>query len=103
MQLICIDADFKSEILELFNQQGITIPKLNSIYTVREVFRTKNGTGILLNEIHNPKIPQPSMLGGTFMVEPNWSVKRFTTLQGDDLSFEDLQHINKTEKIETNA
>lgn len=48
--------------------------------------RTFKGLGIFLNEIINKEIP----MRPDFLCEPNWSIKRFTDLQGNLLKINEV-------------
>lgn len=89
--ILCINDSFTAEqISEIPNR-----PIKDKMYTVRDVVKSRNGVGLLLNEIHNPKDAGWTMLGDErFTFEPNFSIKRFADLQGQPLLVEELSNQN---------
>jgi hypothetical protein len=93
-EVICTDGKFSPQQMELFSRYDVEIPMENSFYTIREVIKPsgKVGVGVLLEEIVNPKIPLAHpILGGTVMMEVNWSITRFSTLSRDTLTREMIE------------
>lgn len=75
--VICINDVFKPEQIALIPNR----PVEDKTYTIRDIFTTRMGRAILLNEITNPHLEHPSGMG-TF--EPSFSIDRFTTLLSDE-------------------
>lgn len=101
MEVICFDGKFASDKLEYYKQYGVSVPIQDSTYNIRAVITNSNGKkGFLLEEIINPAIPiiGHPILGNT-MMEPNFSVFRFTDLEGNTITEEMLREINKKTKI----
>lgn len=95
MEIVCINAKFTPKQLELFRYYDIKIPETEVVYSIRDLIRTFNGSGILLKQIVNPEIP---MKPG-FYFEPNWALWRFTTLLGESLTISDILESLKSEKL----
>lgn len=85
----CINDTFSPEAREVYEKYEVVTPYLDNTYSVREVVITRKGTGFLLNELVNPKIPIGEGENG-FKVEPNWAVSRFTNLNGSEITQEQL-------------
>lgn len=82
--IICIDGNFKSDFLDFYEKHGVITPKQDKIYTIRAVIINSNGkTGLLLEELVNPKVPFKSPALGDVWNEPNWDINRFRTLNGE--------------------
>lgn len=95
MDVICINDSYLESWLVYFNRHGIQYPRVDKIYSVREVIPNSVGErGLLLNEIVNPKTPRVSPVTGMEgMAEQNFAVSRFTNLLGEPLTQEMLQDI----------
>jgi len=89
-QIICVDAKFTADQLAFWVHWGVTHPLQDVLYTVREIIakNSEGNSGILLNEINNPKVPIAHPILGTTMIEPYWNVTRFATLGGTPLTME---------------
>lgn len=79
--VICINDKFRPEQIILIPNR----PVEGKVYTIRDLFTTRNGRAIHLEQISNPHLDHPSGLG-TF--EPSFSVDRFTTLVDDEVEIE---------------
>lgn len=96
MDVICIDGNFSEEAKKRYRQYGVVWPEQDKMYSIREVIKTTTGeTGLLLEELVNPKIPILHPILGSVEYEPNWHVRRFSTLQGDAITKETLSEIIK--------
>jgi hypothetical protein len=92
MDIICIDDHFTPEqVADIPNR-----PIRDKMYSIRDVVHSANGTGLLLNEIHNPHTGWTMRHGMKFTFEPNFGIRRFTDLQHQPLSHEQLKEVNKT-------
>lgn len=92
MEIICINALFSSDTLEFFEKHGVITPELDSFYSVRDIIINSNGqTGILLNEIINPKISVEHPLLGIALMETNWNLRRFKNIDGTEIDSIELQ------------
>lgn len=98
MQLICINDTYTKGQLQFYETWNVQFPLKDKLYELREVVRTFNGTGLLVEEIVNPEVPIKG-LTGIFYIEPNFSLKRFTTLDGEALIIEELLETMKSEKL----
>ena len=101
MDIICINDIYTPEQKTFFSQHGVVTPLKDCFYTIRDVIKPsgKEGTGLLLNEIVNPLVPlMHPIMGQKVMIEPNFNIKRFSNLQGDLLSTEQLKEILKQQK-----
>ena len=94
-EIICVNASFGSDALEVYKKYGVITPEQDKLYTIRDVIRNSNGeTGLLLEELVNPKIPDVHSVGMIKSMEPNFHHKRFVALDGTELNLmEILQEI----------
>lgn len=98
MDVICINDLFSVDTLEFYQKYGVTHPKRDKIYNIREVYKAYVGNtsgewGLLLQEIHNPKVPIAHPVLGVIEMEPNWALKRFATLAGEPLTAEYIKEV----------
>lgn len=85
------------DTLEFYEKWGVITPSVDVMYTVRDVIINSSGeTGILLEEIVNPKVPIIHPLLGTANMEPNWNLQRFRMLNGELVSVIELKQSLKT-------
>lgn len=93
MEVICVNDKFSEDFLKFYSKFGIVTPKEGNLYQIRSVIQnSQNGRGLLLIEIVNNKIPiSHPILGTNIMMEPNFSIKRFTNLLGETLSVKMLK------------
>lgn len=84
MEIICINDQFSDEQKKIIPNR----PVRDKIYTVRDVVQSAMGTGLLLNEIHNPNTGWTMRNGMKFNFEPNFAVNRFATLSQEPLTVE---------------
>lgn len=87
--VVCIDDKFTPEQVALIPNR----PVEGSVYTVRDVFTTRMGQAIHLEELRNPSLDHPSGLG-TF--EPSFSIDRFQPLLTDEEETEIAEAIKET-------
>jgi len=80
--IICVNDKFQPEQIVLIPNR----PVQDKMYTIRDVFSTRNGRALHLDQITNPHLEHPSGLG-TF--EPSFSVDRFATLIDDEAIVEE--------------
>lgn len=91
MDIICIDDNFTPEqMAEIPNR-----PIKDKLYTIRDIVKSANGTGLLLNEIHNPQNGWVMRNGMKFTFEPNFNIRRFSDLQHQPLTYEMIQQVVK--------
>ena len=84
MDIICIADNFTPEqIAEIPNR-----PFRDKMYSIRDVVKSGNGIGLLLNEIHNPHTGWVVRNGMKFTFEPNFNIRRFASLQNQPLTYE---------------
>lgn len=96
MDVICIDDKFPIRFIEFYKERKIKTPKIDKMYTVRDVVRTVKGeTALLLEEIVNPKVLIKHPILGETMAEPSWSVRRFSKLDGSGLIKDELMEFIK--------
>ena len=60
-------------------------------YSVRDVVKSENGIGVLLNEIRNPNNGWTVRNKMEFRFEPNFAMRRFTDVHGDSLTSESIR------------
>ena len=80
--IVCINDKFQSEQIALIPNR----PVEEKMYTIRDVFTTRNGRALHLDQITNPHLEHPSGLGS---FEPSFSVDRFATLNTDEVVVEE--------------
>ena len=80
--VICINDKFQAEQIALIPNR----PVEEKMYTIRDVFTTRNGRALHLDQIKNPHLEHPSGLGS---FEPSFSVDRFATLNTDEVVVEE--------------
>jgi hypothetical protein len=86
MDIICIDDNFTpDQINDIPNR-----PIKDKLYTIRDVVKSANGVGLLLNEIHNPHTGWTIRNGMKFTFEPNFNIRRFADLQNMPLQVEQV-------------
>ena len=91
MDIICIDDSFSPiQIAEIPNR-----PVKDKMYTIRDIVKSANGIGLLLNEIHNPNNGWVVRDGMKFTFEPNFNVRRFSDLEGLPLNYEKIKSVEK--------
>lgn len=93
MDIICIDDNFTPEqIADIPNR-----PIKDKMYSIRDIVKSANGIGLLLNEIHNPKTGWTMRGGEKFTFEPNFAIRRFADLQQQPLTYE---MVRETQKVD---
>lgn len=99
-EIICIDGSFPSEWRALYLKYGVTTPEEGKMYTFREIIKNSTGSiGVLLNEIHNPKVPDLHPILGNTMREPDWNIKRFSHLNGTELTREEVIEMERQHNL----
>lgn len=99
-EVICVDGSFPSDYLSFYREHGVTTPVEGKMYSFREIIKNTRGTiGVLLNEIVNPKVPDPHPILGNTMREPDWKIERFSNLDGSELTREQAIEIERQDKI----
>ncbi len=91
MDIICINDNFTPE-------QMATIPNRpikGKFYSIRDVVKSANGIGLLLNEIHNPHNGWVVRDGTRFTFEPNFNINRFSDIHGDLVTYEMVRNVEK--------
>jgi hypothetical protein len=91
-EILCVNAEFTLDQLTFWKKHGVVAPELNKMYCVRDVIvHVDNaGTGILLEEIVNPKVPVQTSFG-VVEREPTFSITRFRDLHGLPLKKEEIE------------
>lgn len=85
-RVVCIDDKFPKEVLHLFKE----FPVQGREYTIRSTRNSTNGWfGVLLQEIKNPSIEVPVLLG---KAEPGFAEWRFKNL---DEVYEESEHYSE--------
>jgi hypothetical protein len=91
MDIICIDDNFTPEqMADIPNR-----PIKDKLYSIRDVVKSANGIGLLLNEIENPHNGWTVRNGMKFTFEPNFSIRRFADLQHMPLNYEMIKEVTK--------
>ncbi len=91
MDIICIDDNFTPEqMADIPNR-----PIKDKLYSVRDIVKSANGIGLLLNEIENPKTGWTMRQGMKFTFEPNFNISRFANLQHLPLTYEMVKESTK--------
>jgi hypothetical protein len=95
-EILCTNDKFTGEQLEFFKIHGVVTPKVDTIYSIRQISKQSNGrTGILLNEIINEPVPVKHRILGLIYREVDWDVNRFAKLNGDAISKEEIKEMLK--------
>jgi hypothetical protein len=97
-EVVYVDDKYSAGQMEWFRKNGVKLPVLNSLYTIRELVKpsAKEGMGVLLEEIRNVPVPvMHPILHQMVKVEPSFSISRFTTLSGEPLSREMVEEIKQ--------
>ena len=89
--VICINDLFSQEAREVYEKYGIVTPREGVYYTIRKVVTTRYGTGLLLEELINPKMYCYNIGEVEMWAEPNFKISRFTNLDGTELNIEQLK------------
>jgi len=99
-EIICIDDVFSDKVMKIYKKYGVSIPKLNSVYSPRKIIRHTNGEiGVLLEGLVNPEIPLDEMGIQWFKMEPTWNLrKRFRTLDDKEITEEMVKEWKLEEK-----
>lgn len=101
MEVLCHNGKFSEEVLEFFRLNAVSWPLEDKIYNIREVRReygkvgSSDNLGVLLEEIINPKVDTYHPVLGTVKIEPSFSIRRFSTLQGDLVTREMISELIK--------
>lgn len=83
--IICVNGKFEENYRIWCIENNVKVPIEDKIYSIRDVVKHSNGaTGLLLNEINNPKVDAGFILTG-HKIEPTFSINRFRTLQGNPI------------------
>ena len=90
MEIICIDDRFSIEARRIYEKYKVVTPMESMFYSVRDVVVSRVGTGLLLEELVNPKLPIGEGESG-FMVEPNFGIFRFRNLDNSEITGEQIQ------------
>ena len=90
MDVICVNDLFTLEARRVYEQYGVVTPREEVRYTIRDVVISRAGTGLLLEELVNPKLPIGEGESG-FMVEPNFGIFRFRNLDNSEITGEQIQ------------
>ena len=90
MDIICINDYFSPEARQVYEQYGVVTPQQDVYYSVREVVTTRYGTGLLLNELVNPKMYCHNIEEVEMWAEPNFKISRFQTIDGSEITEEQL-------------
>lgn len=99
MDIICINSSFSQEQLQFWAIHGVVHPEQDKMYTIREVIKHSHGeTGVLLEEIVNPKIPVKHNILKIIQREPTWNIHRFRMLNGDMINKETVSEFQKLTK-----
>lgn len=97
MQVICINGEFSSEILEFWAKFSVISPIQDKLYNIRGVKKHSNGqTGVFLEELVNPKVPINNV-GMVMWLEPSFNHTRFARLNGTVLTKEMLEEVDVKE------
>lgn len=92
-EIICINDLFSPEARQVYEQYGIVTPQQDVYYSVREVVITRYGTGLLLNELVNPKMYCHNIGEVEMWAEVNFKISRFLTVNGQVLTEELLRTV----------
>ena len=77
-EVICINDRFSPVQIEIIPNR----PLEGKMYTIRDIFTTRNGRAIQVEEINNPLLDHPSGMG---KFEPSFAIDRFRPIVSDDI------------------
>ena len=89
MDILCINDNFTPEQMTTIPNR----PTKGTMYTIRDIVKSANGIGLLLNEIHNPNNGWVVRDGMKFTFEPNFNINRFSDLQERPLNYEMIKQV----------
>ena len=89
--LICVNDLFSAEARQVYEKYGVITPYLDGVYSVRDVVITRVGTGLLLNELINPKMWIYGEGENAMYAEPNFKISRFRNLDGTEINVQQLK------------
>lgn len=90
MEVICIDDRFSIEARKIYKEYKVVTPMENMFYSVRKVVKTRNGIGLLLNELVNPSIWIEGEGENAMFGEPNWGLFRFRNIDNSEVTYDQL-------------
>lgn len=99
--LVCINDTFSPEARQVYEKYGVVTPQQDVYYSVREVVITRYGTGLLLNELVNPKMYCHNIGEVEMWAEPNFKISRFRNSDGTEINVEQLRHETKDTGVTT--
>lgn len=88
--VVCVNDLFTLDARKVYEQYGIVTPREGVYYTIRDIVISRLGTGLLLEELVNPKLPIGEGESG-FMVEPNFGIFRFRNLDNSEITESQIQ------------
>ena len=91
MDILCINDQFSAEQIAAIPNR----PVQGKMYTIRDIVKSGNGIGLLLNEIHNPKSGWIVKDGMKFTFEPNFNINRFSDLENRPLNYEMIKQVER--------
>ncbi len=77
-EVICINDKFAPVQIEIIPNR----PLENKMYTIRDIFTTRNGRAVHLEQLNNPLLSHPSGMG---QFEPSFAIDRFRPIVSDDV------------------
>lgn len=95
MELIYVNDQFSNLQMAFFQKHNVILPELNSLYLPRDIFKINGKTAIHLQEIVNDKIRGED----GFSFEPSWNLNRFRKLNGDSVTFSEINKVLKRKTI----
>lgn len=90
MDLICVNDLFSAEARQVYEKYGVVTPQEGVLYSVRRVVKTRNGIGLLLNELVNPFIYIGGEGENAMYGEPNWGLFRFKNIDNTEVTYDQL-------------
>lgn len=88
--LICVNDLFSAEARQVYEKYGVVTPREGVLYSVRKIVKTRNGIGLLLNELVNPSIWIEGEGENAMFGEPNWGLFRFRNIDNTEVTYDQL-------------
>ncbi len=90
MTIICINDIFSENARKFYEQHKVVTPQEGLLYTIRDIARTRHGTGLLLEELKNPRVYLEGEGENAMYGEPSWGLFRFKNVDNTEVTYEQL-------------
>lgn len=90
MDLICVNDLFSAEARQVYEKYGVVTPQEGVLYSIRRIVKTRNGIGLLLNELVNPLMYIEGEGENAMYGEANWGLFRFRNIDNSEVTYDQL-------------